>query len=572
MKSYLLQLALLGLMISLTTGCETQSKEEASPSPPFINPELPERPNILWLVAEDQSPNIPTFGDSTIETPNLSRLAAEGVAYDQFYAPHPVCAPARAAIATGMYANHISASHMRTGPWFLDNMPPEIMERVKDYWPKGLEMYEAIPPAEVRMFSEYLREAGYFCTNNPKTDYQFRKTPTAWDESGPDASWTHRQAGQPFFAIYNFQVTHESQIWAKAKDSLWVAEDLDIPIPPYLPNTKKAKTDIRRMYSNIKEMDHQVGELLKELEEAGELEKTIIVWYTDHGGPLPRQKRLLYDSGLKVPMIIRFPGKAHAGERDDRITSFIDLAATTLSMVGIKPPSYMEGTAFLGKHIRKEEPTYSFGAADRFDEKTDKVRSVRDKRYKYIRYYMPNEPMFLNVAYRNQMGIMQELLRLRDEGNLTEEQALWFRMTKPEEELFDIEADPHELNNLAKDPAFAPKLQELSSALDTWMAEHEDTGMMDESELLKKLWPEGQQPVTQNPIIQLEDGKISISSETEGASIGYKIWKKGEPAPQAWQIFQAPIELEAEMRVSAIAHRIGYLPSEEVNGSENAKN
>ena len=426
------------------------------------------QPNILWLVAEDLSPVIPSFGDSTIQTPNLSRLAAEGVCYDNVYSPSPVCSPSRAALATGMYPTHIGANHMRTGPWFATDIPQRFLDGYKAV-PEGHEHYEALPPAGVRMFSEYLREKGYYCTNNSKQDYQFRCSVTAWDENSNKAHWKNRKAGQPFFAIFNYGVTHESQIWARAKDSLWVDKDLTVPVPPYLPDTEIGRQDIRQMYSNIKQMDHQVGEMLKELEAAGELEKTIIVWYTDHGGPLPRQKRLLYDSGLRVPMIIRFPNKLYAGQRDDRFISFIDFGPTALSMAGIEPPKNVDGTAFSGKFQRTKEPNYIYAAADRFDETYDCNRAVRDKQFKYIKYHEPEKSMFLHVAYRDQQPIMQELNRLRDEGKLTPEQALWFRPNKPAEELFDMEKDRTEMHDIAEEQR--EKVKEMAQMWMEWAKE-----------------------------------------------------------------------------------------------------
>jgi len=373
-STYWLAFLLLGLVLSCSPEHNEANQEESTS---FPNPSLDFQPNIIWLVAEDQSPNLPSFGDSTVTTPTLSRLAAEGVCYDNFYTAHPVCAPARASIITGMYANHIGASHMRTGPWYNDKVPPEVVEQYSQRLPEGVVSYEAVPPANAKMFTEYLRAAGYYCTNNSKQDYQFKKTMTAWDEDSNQAFWAKRKKGQPFFAVFNFGVTHESRIWAKAEDSLWVAEDLDVPVPPYLPDTEVGRRDVRRMYSNIKEMDTQVGEVLDRLEADGLLDSTIIFWYSDHGGPLPRQKRLLYDSGIKVPMIIRFPGQQFAGQRDDRMVSFIDLAPTVLSLVGLAPKDYMDGKAFLGEYVREEEPKYVFGAADRFDGKPDRIRSVQ---------------------------------------------------------------------------------------------------------------------------------------------------------------------------------------------------
>ncbi|MGI9543391.1 MAG: sulfatase family protein, partial [Cyclobacteriaceae bacterium] len=376
--------------------------------------ELPDRPNILWLVAEDLGPYISPFGDSTAYTPNLDRLAAQGVCFDNFYSPSGVCAPSRAAIATGMYPTRIGANHMRTGPWYAGDVPED---RIREYTaralPAGLTSYDAIPPPEVKMMSEVLRRAGYYCTNNAKQDYQFRKPVTAWDESSKEAHWRKRAPGQPFFSVFNFEVTHESRIWNKAEDSLWIDPSKPIPIPPYLPDTEVGQKDVRRMYSNIMEMDHQVGEVLDQLEEDGELENTIIFWYTDHGGPLPRMKRLLYDSGIKVPMIIRFPGEQMAGTRNDDLLSFIDFAPTVMSLAGINPPVYLDGQAFLGDYQAEEKRKYIHAAADRFDETYDTNRAVRDKQYKYIRYYQTDLPMFLHVDYRDQMAIMQELYRLR---------------------------------------------------------------------------------------------------------------------------------------------------------------
>ncbi len=554
-------------LFSCNQGVEKSNQENENEI--TINPKLEFRPNILWLVAEDQSPNIPSFGDSTVITPTLDKLAAAGVVYDNFFSPHPVCAPARAAIITGMYANHIAASHMRTGPWFSDNVSQEVVDRMAQYWPEGIKPYEAVPPMEVKMFTEYMRLAGYYCTNNAKQDYQFKKTMTAWDESGNEAHWRNRPKGKPFFSVFNFGVTHESQIWAKAEDSLWVEEDLKIPVPPYLPDTDVGRRDIRRMYSNILEMDAQVGEILAQLEADGLMDSTIVVWYTDHGGPLPRQKRLLYDAGIKVPMIIRFPGKQFSGMRDDRMISFIDLAPTMLSIVGIEPKDYMDGTAFLGAKMRENEPQYIFGASDRFDEVYDRNRSVRDKRFKYIKYYYPEKPMFLEVSYRNQMPIMQELLRLRDAGELTEAQALWFRPQKPEEELFDVLNDPYEVHDLAKEPSYAGKLAELRQACDDWVNSINDTGMKNELELIEEMWPGQVQPVTADPVISQNGSLIELACETEGASIGYKIvGSNDDPAKMSWTIFTEAIEIPKGLQVIAIAHRIGYKRSKEARNAE----
>ena len=549
--------------IFLLISCDKpENKTNPALASDSLSQDLNLKPNILWIVAEDMSEYIPSFGDSTIVTPNLSKLAEEGVCYDNFYSPHPVCAPARAAIITGMYANSIGASHMRTGPWFGGRPSEKTLEDYQKAMPPDIAPYEAIPPAGVKMFTEYLRSQGYYCSNNSKEDYQFIKTPTAWDESSSEAHWRNRAPNQPFFSVFNIGVTHEAQIWKKQKDSLWVDQDLKVTVPPYLPDTEIAKQDIRRMYSNIKEMDQKVGDILEELKTDGLLDNTIIFWYTDHGGPLPRQKRMLYDSGLKVPMIIRFPAGQFAGQRDSRMISFIDLAPTLLSLASIAPPSYMQGKAFLGKHVRVEEPAYIFGAADRFDETTDRIRSVKDERFKYIKYYDREKPMFLEVAYRNQMPIMQELLRLREEGNLTDEQALWFREHKPQEELFDVQNDPYELHDLSKDPTYKSKLEEMRVACNQWIININDTGMIPEEALIASIHPQGSQPQTAAVTVSKSNGLIQLSSTTTGASIGYKIVKKGVDTDSlSWTIYSEPIQMSENEKLLAVAHRIGYQPS-----------
>ncbi len=529
------------------------------------DPELNFRPNILWLVAEDMSGNIPAFGDSTIITPTLDRLAAEGVSYDQFFTPAPVCAPARSAIITGMYPNHIGSNHMRTGPWYGGKPSEETLVNYSKYMPDGLIPYEATPSSEVRMFPEYLRNAGYYTTNNAKEDYQFIRTHVAWDESSRNAHWQNRKPGQPFFSVFNFGVTHESRIWVKKQDSLWIDSELEVPVPPYLPSTEIGQQDIRRMYSNILEMDMQIGEVLDQLEREGLLDSTIVIWYTDHGGPLPRQKRSLHDSGIKVPMIVRFPNAEGGGTRDTRLTSFIDLGPTTLSLAGLEPRAYMDGTAFLGRYSRSAEPQYVYAAADRFDATYDRARAVRDKRYKYIRNYQTEQPMFLPVAYRDQMDIMQELYRLRELGQLTPIQGIWFANTRPEEQLFDVLNDPHEVNDLSDIPDFKQKLKELRKANDQFVEGINDKGLIPETELLESIWPDQKQPVTKDPTWNISDKMLSFDCTTQGASIGYQVATASGEWPSSWQIYTTPFSVSDTIKIRVMADRIGYQQSNPVD-------
>jgi len=549
---------IISFLVVLFVSCGDPDETE----PTIIDPVIGSRPNILWLVAEDLGPYIPSFGDSTIDTPNLNRLASEGVRYTNVYSPSGVCSPSRAALATGLYPARIGAHNMQIGNVPREMMnDPRVTQFLRRYMPEGLDPYEVVPPPYVKMHSEFLREEGYYCTNNFKEDYQFKPSPTSWDESSRTAHWRNREKDQPFFAIFNFMVTHESQIWAKGKDSLWVEQDLDVPIPPYLPQTKTARQSVRRMYSNILEMDSQVGKLLDQLEQDGELENTIIFWYTDHGGPLPRQKRLLYDSGIEVPMIIRFPQKQFAGEIDDQLISFVDFLPTLLSIVDIKPPDYLDGRAFLGNYKSSVQRQYIHAAADRFDEHRDMIRAVRDKRFKYLRNLYPDRGYYLPLSFREQMPIMKEMLRLRDRGKLDEIQSQWFRESKPKEELFDCLNDPHELNNLADDPRYREKLDELKAECDRWMDEIEDKGFIEEAELVNQFWPNGEQPKTQDPRIILENGKITISTNMDGSALGYQVLDEGDSITGRWQIYLEPVEIGPTQKLYVVAHRKGYLPS-----------
>ncbi|NRD23067.1 sulfatase [Winogradskyella litoriviva] len=572
------------IVISLVflQACQDKKDSNVDTTNASTDLELPDRPNILWLVTEDMGAYIPPFGDNTVATPNLSKLANEGVIYPNLYSTSGVCAPSRAAIATGMYPSSIGANHMRTN----SNMDKT-----------GLPAYEAVPPSEVKMISEWFRKAGYYCTNNYKTDYQFKAPVTAWDESSPYAHWRNRKDNQPFFSVINFTETHESGLFepygfreietrhyhSGNKDYKWknfgeshaknrkteeettihLPKDTKFKIPPYLVDNKVTQRDFWKLYNNIAEMDSQVGAVLKQLEEDGLLENTIIFFYGDHGGPLPREKRLIYDSGLNTPMIIRFPKKSQAGKKDNQLISFVDFAPTLLSLIGEEPKSYMQGQAFLGEYKTKERD-YIHAAADRFDGETDAIRAVRDKQFKYIRNYRPEQGYYLPIEYRERIPAMQELLRLRDEGQLNEYQKQWFRESKPREELFDCSVDPDELNNLAENPDYKEKLIELSAEMDRWLNEIEDVPNFEERQLVNRLWSgKDSKPKTLEPIVISENGKVSISCETEGASIGYKIIKEGK-TPKSWMVYQNPIELSAGEKILVQAHRIGFVPSKTV--------
>ncbi|MEN2283400.1 sulfatase [Algoriphagus sp. SE2] len=560
------------VILLVVFGCNPSESEKESAESTY---QLPDRPNILWLVTEDMGEYIPAFGDSSAITPNLNRLAREGVIYHNLYSTSGVCAPSRAAIATGMYPSSIGANHMRTTSY------TEVT---------GLPSYEAVPGPEVKMVSELLRENGYYTSNNFKEDYQFQAPVTAWDESGPYAHWRNRAADQPFFSIFNFTTTHESGLFepygfrhiemrhyhagdttykwesgnmTEEETPVHVSKDQEFPVPPYLPNTPIVQRDMWKLYNNISEMDRQLGAVLEQLEEDGLLENTIIIFYGDHGGPLPREKRLIYDTGLNTPMIIRFPDSWRAGSIDDQLVSFVDFAPTLLSLIGEEPPQYMQGQAFLGKYKAENPRQYIHAAADRFDEVTDAIRAVRDKRFKYIRNYRPNQGYYLPLSYRERIPSMQELLRLKEAGELNEYQAQWFRDSKPKEELFDCELDPYELNNLADDPAYQDKLKELSQEMDRWLNEIGDDPNLPERELIQRLWDGADsKPTTADPKITITGDKVEIESATEGASIGYKLVNRDGKQSAAWMIYQGPIDVKEADSIWVQADRIGYKPSQ----------
>ena len=579
--SYLLPMRTFGLLCCIILGvyCGPRPAGSSDPNPP------PVWPNIVWIVAEDLSPLLPPFGDSTVATPNLSRLAARGIRYPNTFSVSGVCAPSRAAIVTGLYPTAIGAHHMRT-----QYNPAALAEL-------GLQPYGAQLPDEALLLPERLRMAGYFCTNNAKNDYQFEIPKTAWDENDQRAHYRHRpDPAQPFFSVFNLEITHESQIWQtstaklrfdadgferpEAPDYAWndllpaaarPPRDTTLrpPLPPYLVDAPRTRRDVQRVYGNIERMDRQVGVLLDQLEADGLLDKTIVFWYTDHGGPLPRQKRLLYDSGLRVPMIVAFPDGRGAGTVDSSLVSFVDLLPTVWSLAGIAAPDYLHGRAFLGPQATAPPREYVFAAADRLDGFYDRIRAARDGRYKYLRNYYPEKPYYLPVKYREQMGAMQDLLDGHAAGTLNAAQAQWFRVQKPREELFDTHADPHELVNLADDPAYAATLARMRRACDGWLERTGDLGALDEREMVKSWWQGDTMPRTVTPgrlgeitsHAPVGSGRrYGFASATPGSHIAYR-WKVADRDRPGWRVYTEPLLPRPGDTLVGVAQRIGYRES-----------
>ena len=421
-----------------------------------------ELPNILWITSEDMGPHLGCYGDDYAHTPNLDSLAAKGMIYTNANSNAPVCAPARTAIISGIYPPSTGSEHMRS---------------------------ETRLPADFRMFPQLLRDAGYYCSNNAKEDYNLAKPGRVWDESSRSAHWRNRAEGQPFFAVFNHTVTHESQLRNRLGKRHRIHDPAAVRAPPYHPDTAEVRQDWARYYDRIAMMDAAVGANLQELEDAHLAEDTIIFFYSDHGSGMPRHKRWLFNSGLNVPLIVYFPPKwRHLAPKDyepagacDRLVSFVDLAPTLLSLAGISPPDWMQGTAFAGKYER-DEPEFSYGFRGRMDERYDMVRAVRDNRYLYIRNYMPHRIYGQHVAYMFATPTTRVWQRLFQQGKLNADQAKFWQ-TKPPEELYDLENDSDEVRNLADSPAQRDRLLRMREALQQWAGRIKDVGFLSEWEI-----------------------------------------------------------------------------------------
>ena len=499
------------------------------------------RPNIIWLVAEDQSPEFfPMYGDKTVPLPNLEALATDAVRFTNAVSPVPVCAPARSSLITGMYPTSLGTHNMRTyKAWGKENEPSI-----------GIPSYTPIVPEGVQMFPAFLRKEGYYCINGPKEDYNFAKTQSTWDESSNARHWDKREADQPFFAVFNFSVSHESQIWKRGKDSLFVSPE-SVEVPPYFPDNDIVRHDLAVNYSNLKRLDGQIGAVIDELKEDGLYDDSYIFFYADHGGPFPRHKRALYDTGLKVPLLIKFPKNAKAGTVDDRLISFLDFGPTVLSIAGIDPPKVMQGKAHFGPYKEEKGAEYTFHSADRFDGVYDRLRAVRSKKYKYIKSYDTSISHALPVLYREQMPLMQELRRLFAEGKLQPEASSWLAPTKPEEELYDLENDPFELDNLAGKPEMKDTLERFRKVLKDWIDHTNDLGRYPERELIDRWLPAGKK-LQLAPLELIENEKgLRLISDKKDALI---LWKK--PQDSLWQFHSKPLPKNSSF--DAKAERIGY--------------
>lgn len=520
-----------------------------------------EKLNVIWISCEDMGPVLSSYGVKEISTPNIDKLAEEGIKYTNAYSTVGVCAPSRFSIITGMYPARLGAHNMRTGNFYTYKDPDKLTYKqnkgVIDKSGINVPEYEVVTPTNIKAFTEYLRNENYYCINNNKCDYQFNSPFTAWDEVSGNISYKDRPKNTPFFYVKNLMVTHESRIWLRKNEPITVNKDI-LKIPAYYPDIPEVRNDIAIKYSNIQEMDRQVGEIISDLEKNDLLDKTIIFFWSDHGGNLLRQKRAVGNSGLKVPLIIRFPDGYRSGEVDNRIVSLMDLGPTTMSLLGIKPPSFLDGKAFLGKYKTKPR-NYAFGSADRFDESTDMQRSVIDGRFVYIKNFMPELPLIYRNKYREQVSMNKKIIQMDRDDELIGDSKYIFMKSKQDEELYDLKFDPYEVDNIVNNPDYIDKLIELRNALNTWQYEIDDKGFINESELINEFWPNMIQPITKPVEITVSDNVISLKCETKGASIGYQIG--AQIGSQNWKLYNKPFDLSSNQKLATRAIKIGYKAS-----------
>ncbi len=419
------------------------------------------RPNILWLIAEDLGPQLGCYGTKQVWTPNLDKLAAAGVRYSRFFTTSPVCSASRSAFMTGMYQTSIGAHNHRS------------------HRDDGYQL-----PQGVRLLTDWLRDAGYFTANvvelppalgfagTGKTDWNFNYRGWPFDST----QWAELKTHQPFYAQINFRETHRPFLSPRRADPALVE------LPAWTPDHPVARDDWARYLDDASELDRKVGLVLGQLEADGLADNTIVIFFGDHGAAHVRAKQFCYDEGLHAPLIIRwpknFPTPKHfrTSTVDERLISAIDLAPTMLDIAGLRQPRGMQGEIFLGPKAGKAR-RYVFGARDRCDETVFRLRTVRDERYRYIRNFTPERPFLQPNQYKETAYPVWNLLKqLHAEGKLTPAQEFLCAPQMPAEELYDVQADPDQIQNLAGLPAHARTLKRLRTVLEDWIADTNDLG------------------------------------------------------------------------------------------------
>lgn len=494
-----------------------------------------EQTNILVIVCEDISPYLGCYGDEVAHTPHLDRFALESIRHTGMFTTVGVSSPSRYSLITGRFPSDDGANFMRVNSFDKE--------------------FEAVPSEGVRCYTEYLRRAGYYCTNNAKTDYQFQTPKAAWDECGNKAHWKHAPEDVPFFAIFNLMTTHESKIWENADDPLTVSPD-SVVLPPYYPDCPEVRRDMAVMYSNIERMDRQFQMLYDELRASDRFSNTIVIFYSDNGGPLPRGKREIYDSGTRIPFMIRFPDGYGAGTDNDDLNMFVDIPATILALAGLDIPEYFHGIPMYGKGSGAKRK-YVFGATDRFDEQVEKRGSIRDRRYLYVRNYMPQDPVYKPNAYRLNMPMMQKMEQMRDQGFLDSIQMLWFKPNPAAEQLFDCENDPHNINNLAADKRYRRVLARMRKAYQTeWIDRYNRHWVTwSEADFRERAYPQGHKPHCPDPQIHVDNEVVTVLNADSALSISYRA------GDRKWHLYDRPFRAPDAGKVEILFERIGYKPT-----------
>ncbi len=417
--------------------------------------DAPKQPNVLWIVSEDNSAWLGSYGDQLATTPRLDALAADSIRYTRAYSNAPVCAPSRAALITGAYPIAFGTEHMRSNFKI---------------------------PEEVRFYPSYLRAAGYYTSNNAKKDYNTIDQPDAWDDSSAEASYRNRADDQPFFHIVNLHVTHESRLHHGS--TALNHDPTTVQLAPYHPDTPEVRNDYAVYYDRLEDLDGQIGEILDQLQADGLADNTIVFYYSDHGGAVAGTKRFLTEDGLHVPMFIRVPEQFRdlvgyeATATVNRPVSFVDLTATLLRIAGIERPKHMVGTSVL----HESDNPYVFAYGGRMDERRNLVRSVSDGQYRLTRNYLPHRPYGRRLDYLWKAPLMQSWASEYEAGRLNAVQSAFFE-PRAAVELYDVRKDPHSVVNLAEQAEFASRLKELSSALTDWQLEQRDAGLIPEAML-----------------------------------------------------------------------------------------
>ncbi len=419
------------------------------------------QPNVLWIYGEDLSPDLACYGTPAVATPNIDRLAGEGTLFKNAFVTCPVCSPSRSALITGTYQTHFDAHNHRSN---------------RD---KPLR-------SDMKLITDCFREAGYFTSNSPGPPYNRRgKTDFNFHRENPfdGIDWSERDEGQPFYAQINIPDTH--RVFKPFPDRPINPDDVELP--SYYPDHPLTRKDWALYLESIQILDRKVGKILDRLDEEGLTDNTIVFFISDHGRAHIRCKQFLYDGGIRIPLIVRYPGNVDAGVVSDELVSGVDFMPTSLSLTGIDIPNYVQGQIFLGSEATSRDAIYA--ARDRCDGTDDRIRCIRTKQYKLIRNYHPELPYMQFNGYKKLQYPLWTLIRiLSEKGELTEAQQHFLKQTRPDEELYDLQNDPYEVNNLAKDNSFNDVRIDLSNKLDEWIAATGDIGETPETEEIKSYW------------------------------------------------------------------------------------